>query len=69
MSRTHKLDEKEIHINCGDKNLERVKSYKLLGITVDEHMTFYQHVNELVKTCYMTLHTLKKLKRYTPFAV
>jgi len=67
MSRTHNLNNHEINISTSSKQLERVKTWKLLGLTVDEHFELKDHINKVIKESYATLRTLKKLKRFTSF--
>jgi hypothetical protein len=35
---------------ASDSNIELVSSQKLLGVIIDEHLTFKEHINNLVKT-------------------
>lgn len=49
--------------------IERVSSLKILGITFDEHMTWSTHVNNIIRSSYATISTLKRLKRLAPFHV
>ena len=67
MAKYHKLgSSKKVNIKCNNKNIERVKEYKLLGIILDEHSELHSHVNNILKDGYSTLPTLKLLKCYTP---
>ena len=64
----HQLDScNKVNIKCNNKNIERVKEYKLLGIILDEHFELNSHVKNILKDGYSTLRTLKPLKRYTPY--
>ena len=67
MVQYHQLDSSNrVNIKCNNKNIERVKEYKLLGIIIlDEHFELHSHVSSILKDCYSTLQTLKLLKRYT----
>jgi len=67
MSRKHNLDAKEINIAPAGKQLDRLKSWKMLGLTIDQHFELKEHINKIIKESYATLRTLKKLKRYTSF--
>ena len=40
---------------------------KLLGMKVDQHLTWENHISTIIKSSYDTLRSLKLLKRYTPF--
>ena len=38
---------------------------KILGMKVDQHLTWEEHVANVIKSSYDTLQSLKLLKRYT----
>ena len=49
----------KVNIKCNNKNIERVKKYKLVGIILHEHFKLHSHVNTILKDGYSTLRTLK----------
>ena len=59
MSRVHHLDEYDPNIAVSGYKLERIKSCKLLGVHINEHL------KHMVSGCYATLSILRKLK-YLP---
>ena len=64
----HQLDSSnKVNIKCNNKNIARVKEYKLLDIILDELFELHSHVNTILKDGYFTLRTLKLLKRYTSY--
>ena len=67
MVQYHQLDSSNrVNIKCNNKNIERAKEYKLLGIIIlDEHFELHSHVSSILKDCYSTSQTLKLLKRCT----
>ena len=66
----HQLDSSnKVNIKCDNENIERVKEYKQLGITLDEHFELHSHVNKILKDSYSTLRILKLLKRYAPYYI
>jgi len=67
MSRIHGLDEKSIVVRSGDKQLEAVKLWKLLGMKIDNKFELKEHISSIIKESYATLRTLKKLKRFASF--
>ena len=68
MAQYHQLDNfNKVNIKCNNKNIERVKKYKLLGIMFDEHFELHSHVNKILKDGYSTLRTVKLLKSYLPY--
>ena len=59
MGRVHSLHTASVDISCNGENLERVTHTKLLGVHVNEHLTWNIHINELVTSCYGALAMLK----------
>ena len=60
-----KLDSEEFIIIDGLK-IEDLKSVKLLGFTLDAHMTFSVHIDQVVKIAKGILGMLKKAAAYLP---
>jgi hypothetical protein len=54
---------------CNGETLERVQSIKLLGVTMDEHFSWIEHVKALLSSCYGVLFVLRKLRNLAPFHV
>ena len=42
-------------------------SMKILGMKVDQHLAWEEHVANVIKSSYDTLRSIKLLKRYTPY--
>lgn len=49
-------------ITLGDQMVERVESYKVLGLTVDEKLSFEQHINEIYKKCVAMTYVIKRTR-------
>ncbi len=69
MSATHSLEELPIDINCHKKSLSLVFSTKLFGIHLDQHLSWREHITNLLPSCYATLSVLRKLRNFAPFHV
>ena len=69
MARVHSLQTASVDILCNGESLERVTRTKLLGVHRHEHLTWNNHINELVTSCYGALVVLKKLRNLAPFRV
>jgi hypothetical protein len=69
MARAHDLGDRTFSNKCGDKFLERIKCKNLLGIYLNEHLSWSSHIDYLLTSCYGILAVLKKLKNLTPFHV
>ena len=71
MSRYHPLDNTDTYSvvfngNEAKNKIERKDSMKILGMKVDQHLTWEEHVANVTKSSYDTLPSLKLLKRNTP---
>ena len=68
MSTKHKLNEmsNKVMIN-NNSTLERVTNSRILGVNFDENLNWENHVTKVIKTCYSTIASLKKMKRLTDF--
>ena len=65
MARRHNF---ALEIKSDDgKIIEQVSSFKLLGITFNEDLTWNNHVKNLTSSSYGTLKSLALLKRYLPY--
>ena len=70
MSRYHHLENTDTYSvvlngNEAKNRIERKDSKKILGMKVDEHLTWEEHAVNVIKSSYDTLRLLKLLKRYT----
>ena len=67
------LKTRATHHNCAlqlsvqRKDLDRVKSAKLLGVHLNENLKWDEHVKHLASSCYGTLACLRKIKKFTPY--
>ena len=64
-----KISNRALKIACNGSEIEQVTSQKLLGVTLDSHLNFNEHVNNLCKTVAQRIAVLKKIKRNLPLAV
>ena len=70
MARYHNLDrENEVEITVNSKPIERVSSWKVLGMLFQQNLLWSNHITELTSSCYGVLAVLRKLKRFTPFHI
>ena len=72
MSRYHYLDNADTYSvvfngNEAKNKIERKDSMKIRGMKVDQHLTWKEHVANVIMSSYDTLRSLKLLKRYTPY--
>ena len=56
-------------MSCNGKLLECVTTAKILGVHMDEHLTWADHVTVLLSSCYVTLAALQKLRNLAPHHV
>ena len=50
-----------------NSTLERVTNSRILGVNFDENLNWENHVTKVIKTCYSTVASPKKMKRLTDF--
>ena len=60
MSRAHALHDYYPAVSCNGKLLERVTTAKILGVHMDEHLTWVDHVTALLSSCYAALAVRRK---------
>ena len=48
--------------------IEQVTSQKLLGVKLDSHLSFTEHIDDLCKKVSQRIAVLKKIKRNLPLA-
>ena len=64
------LEERKLPIACGDTPLKRISCTKLLGVHVDQHLTWKTHVDHvLISSSDGTLSVLRRLKHLALFHV
>ena len=67
MSRVHNLDEYDPDISVNGHKLERIKSYKLLAVHMNQHLKWDDHIKHTASACYAVLRILRKLKYLAPY--
>lgn len=67
LSNVHNLDDKEFNITVNELSVDRVPVHKVLGVYFDQHLTWKNHIDYVVKSCYTKLSVLHRVKRFTPF--
>ena len=56
----------ELLLNIDDKKIEKVSKQKLLGIFIDEHLTWTPHIAYLCSLISSKISLLKQLSSYVP---
>jgi hypothetical protein len=69
LASSHSLNDASINIEINGTHVERVKSTKLLGSYIHEHLKWEENVKNIASSCYSTLATLRKLKNSLPFKI
>ena len=55
MSTVHSLEEHSANIMCREEPLERLSSTRLLGVQLDQNLSWREHTMNLLSSCYATL--------------
>ena len=61
-----KLDNFSLEVKLVNSDIKQVDSQKLLGVSVDKHLSFNVHVEELCKKLYQRIAVLRKIRRFIP---
>ena len=61
----HQLTHPTLHLKLGSTPIEQVENHKLLGLTIDSHLTWNKHIELLIKRISKNIFLLTKLKKYT----
>ena len=68
MSKKHHLENPDTYtINSQGKPVERITTSKILGVVFHENLTWSDHIQNVIKSSYSTLRSLRAIKRLTPF--
>ena len=59
----HRPNPKNIIFPSEIDNIERVKSFKLLGICLKQDLSFHEHVTKIITQCNQRLYLLTQLKK------
>ena len=63
---TNKIVASSLNLHLGNSNIEQVDSQKLLRLTIDRHLSFNIHVEELCKWLSQIIALLRKIRRFLP---
>ena len=58
------ISNEEVNLNLDDLIIRNSKSEKLLGINIDNFLTFNEHVSKLCKKASRKLHTIARISSY-----
>ena len=61
-----KLDKCSLELKLVNSDIEQVDSPKLLGVTIDKHLSFDVHFEELCKKLSQRIAVLRKIRRFIP---
>ncbi len=62
----HKLPAKQLQIYINDQELQNVRVEKLLGVNIDQNMSWKPHTGRLHRTISMILARFKQIKPFLP---
>ena len=69
MSHVHKLENYNISLSCDGLDLEKLSSLKLLGANMNEHLSWVDHINNTIASCYSIPAILRKLNHSASFSL
>ena len=60
------MEQSSLQLQVNSTVLEHVNSHKLLGVKIDSHFTFDQHVEKLCPKLSQKIAVLRKIRRFLP---
>ena len=69
MSTIHSLKKYSANITCYEEPLKRDLSIRLLGVQLDQNLSWREHITNISSSCYATLSVLRKLRNFAPFHI
>ena len=63
----HNLNHHEPSVVMHDQKLKRETVCSLLGVHIDQHLSWNDQLNDIISSCYSKLATLRKLKHFANF--
>ena len=67
MAPVHSLGNLELRLEISGNPLERINVTKLLEVHIDSNLKWEFHISSILKSCYATLRTLRKIRNFTNF--
>ena len=64
-NKTKQLND-QLKISINDTEIRQINATKFLGITIDQNLTWKNHINELRKKCSSAIGILHKVKHFLP---
>ena len=56
-------------IRCSRQSIQQKANVKLLGVIFDQHLTWIDQINNIIRSTHGTLRVLRKFSRFTPMKV
>ena len=57
---------KDIKVSINSSDIEKVSCHKLLGVKLDKHLNFNEHVDDLCKKLFQRIGVIRKIKCNLP---
>ena len=61
-----KLSDRQLQVQVNHTELEQVHTHTLLGVKIDDKLSFNEHIEDLCKTLSQRIAVLKKIKSFLP---
>ena len=68
-SSKHNLEDSSLLIRCSRQSIQQKANVKLLGVIFDQHLTWIDQINNIIRSTHGTLRVLRKFSRFTPMKV
>ena len=69
LSSKHNLEDSSLLIRCSGQSIQQKANVKLLGVTFDQHLTWIDQINNIIRSTNETLRAPRKSSTFTPMKV
>lgn len=61
-----RLPSQNLNINLDEENLDQVECDKILGVTIDTHLSWNEHINNVARKVSQNIGLLRRIRQYLP---
>ena len=69
LSSKHNLEDSSLLVRCSRQSIQQKANVKLLGVIFDQHLTWIDQINNIIRSTDGTYRVLQKFSRFTPMKV
>ena len=69
LSCKHNLEDSSLLTRCSEQSIQQKSNLKLFGVIFDQHLTWIDQINNIIRSTHGTIRALRKFGRFTPIKV